>query len=289
MKALIDEYLHWARVRGCCEGTLSMYGCALRLFARDSGVSRPEEVTRQLVMAWLSRQKKEGRANCTIRQKLTILKGFLDYFVELGRLNRNPVHGMPRIRSARKPRVPLTGGQVEDMLAAARKRGGLRSLRDYAIIEVMYSTGARVSELQSLNVEDLNLEAGTANIIGKGKKQRAIFLGSRAVSALRSYLASHRRLGGCRAVFIDLNATGRLSLNRLRDIIVFYGRAAGLERRVTPHLLRHTFSAHMLENGCGLPELQDLLGHACLNTTRIYIHIANTKLRDTFKNCHPRA
>jgi integrase/recombinase XerC len=165
--------------------------------------------------------------------------------------------------------------------------------RDRAIIEVLYSSGLRVSELVGLNLSDLDLERGEVKVLGKGGKERICLLGEPARRALKLYIREGRRRlmegdGATDALFLN-RFGGRLSVRSVDSIVGKYSRIAGLTKRVTPHILRHTFATHLMDGGADLRVVQELLGHARLATTQIYTHVSKSRAREIYLKSHPRA
>jgi integrase/recombinase XerD len=172
------------------------------------------------------------------------------------------------------------------------REDGAKALRDAALLEVLYATGMRVSELVSLDIDDVNLASATVRCFGKGGKERVIPMHPRAVEALSAYMTSGRvaylREPTQRALFLNPRGT-RLTRQGLWLIIKDYVRKAGIEADVTPHTLRHSFATHLLEGGAGLREVQKLLGHSNVSTTQIYTHVSDERLRKAYDQAHPRA
>jgi integrase/recombinase XerD len=181
---------------------------------------------------------------------------------------------------------------VDKLLAAPGRTPGPKGLRDAALIELLYATGMRVSEIVSLNVDDVNLASASVRCFGKGGKERIIPIYGRAVAAVRTYIDDGRmaylRDRQNKALFLNARGT-RLTRQGLWLIIKDYVADAGIEAEVTPHTLRHSFATHLLDGGVGLREVQQLLGHSNVSTTQIYTHVSTARLRDAYDQAHPRA
>jgi integrase/recombinase XerD len=220
------------------------------------------------------------------------VRSFFHFLVAEGRQSDDPTVALdtPRVRK-RLPRS-LSRDEVERLLAAPAQRGGPKSLRDTAILETLYASGMRVSELVALDVPDVNQEEGTVRCVGKGAKERIIPLYERAVDALAAYVKEGRgaydRVEGEHALFLNPRGT-RITRQGLWLIIKEYVEQTGIEGDVTPHTLRHSFATHLLDGGAGLREVQHLLGHSNVSTTQIYTHVSTERLRRAYDTAHPRA
>jgi integrase/recombinase XerC len=197
----------------------------------------------------------------------------------------------------REKRLPLFLSEKEMSSlfdAAGRGPEGLGQARDRAIIEMLYSTGLRVEELASLNVEDVDMWAGTARTLGKGGRERIVPVGEVALEVIRRYLslrgvnALAAKDGRTRPLLLNARG-GRLTSRSIRSIVDASARRAGITKRVHPHTLRHSFATHLLNNGCDLRSVQEMLGHKNLSTTQIYTHMTKEQLKKTYEKAHPRA
>jgi len=178
---------------------------------------------------------------------------------------------------------------MEAMLRAPDTRTQI-GIRDHAILETLYATGMRVSELIGLRLKDLNIDAGYIRCLGKGGKERIVPMGRRAQEWLSRYLTKVRASGTKREeVFLGLKRTGRLSRQAVWSMIRHYARVAGIRKTITPHTFRHSFATHLLERGADLRIVQELLGHSDISTTQIYTHVSRDRLRSVHNQYHPRA
>jgi len=254
--------------------------------------------------------QRDGRKPTTTRRKLSSLRSFYRFLEREGRVDRNPFGGLRGPRLGRDlPRV-LSVKEVTRLIEAPRranagmppetdrKAAKLREyavLRDGALLETLYSTGARVSELVGLREEDLDLLSGVARVRGKGKKERLAPLGEPAQRAIEAVLRAGRSLWGGgvnrergRPVFRNLRGT-RLSPRSVERILKKYLAESGLDAGLSPHALRHSFATHMLDAGADLRSVQELLGHASVSTTQIYTHVSVERLKKVYEQTHPRA
>jgi tyrosine recombinase XerC len=292
MRYLKDFLLHLEHARDASVHTVTAYRRDLEGFATFSGLTDegdPTSLTPLDLKAWLSEQALEGKSHATLARRAAALRTFFRYLLAEGFLDDDPTRSLRTPKKGRSlPRV-LTSAQMERLLAAPVGDGFL-ALRDRAVLEGLYSSGARVSELVSLDLPDLDLEEGEARLLGKGRKERLAVLGSHAVQALEEYLPRRRALVQDRhaAVFVNQRG-GRLTDRSVRRILERYIVKADLPKGVTPHTLRHSFATHLLENGAGLKEVQELLGHQHLSSTQIYTHLTPAHLRDVYERAHPRA
>jgi len=230
-------------------------------------------------------------APATLQRKTACLRSFYRYLRREGIIDHDPTAELRAPRSrARLPKV-LTRDEVARLLEQPRGSSPA-ALRDRALLETMYACGLRASEAIALRLPELDLEVGLLRARGKGSKERLVPVGSRAVASLRDYLEEGRpRLVGLRdeiRVFVNLRG-GALSRQGLYKIVQRHARTAGLEGRMSPHTLRHTFATHLLAGGCDLRSLQEMLGHADIGTTQIYTHLSTERLRDVYFDAHPRA
>jgi integrase/recombinase XerD len=230
-------------------------------------------------------------APATLQRKAACLRSFYRHLRREAILDRDPTADLraPR-KSQRLPQV-LSRGEVGKLLGAPRGTEPA-ALRDRALLELMYACGLRASEATSLEVGDLDLKIGVLRARGKGSKERLVPIGREAVAATRAYLARGRpALVGLRdesLLFVNRRGTG-LTRQGLYKIVQRHARAVGLEGRMSPHTLRHSFATHLLAGGCDLRSLQEMLGHADIATTQIYTHLSAERLKDTYFKAHPRA
>jgi integrase/recombinase XerD len=251
----------------------------------------PEEITKQDIVAFLAWQVNSGAEHSTIARSLSSIKTFYKYLVLDGLVAANPAGDLETPKIRRKlPRV-LSVDEVDRLMEAPKVTLPL-GIRDRAMLELMYGTGVRVSELLSLQLDDINFTAGFLRCLGKGRKERIIPVNQTASDWVQRYLARSRNLlsksSQERALF--LNARGkRMSRQGFFKILNAYAKAAEIDKEVTPHTLRHSFATHLLENGADLRAVQEMLGHSDISTTQIYTHLTRSRLREVYQQYHPRA
>jgi integrase/recombinase XerD len=230
-------------------------------------------------------------APATLQRKAACLRSFYRHLRREGELHRDPTADLRAPRKSQKLPQVLTRGEVARLLAAPRG-GDPGALRDRALLELMYACGLRASEAIGLEMGDIDLQVGVLRARGKGAKERLVPIGREAVAATHAYLERGRpRLVGLRdepRLLVNRRGGG-LSRQGLYKIVQRHARDAGLEGRLSPHTLRHTFATHLLAGGCDLRSLQEMLGHADIATTQIYTHLSAERLKDAYFKAHPRA
>ncbi len=227
----------------------------------------------------------------TLRRKTASVRSFYRYLRREGTIAHDPTAELRGPRPTQTLPTALTRGEVTKLLDQPRGTEPL-ALRDRALLELMYASGLRASETVGLELRDVDLQEGLLRARGKGAKERIVPVGGRAVAALDAYLVRGRpRLVGIRvqAALLVNRGGGRLSRQGLYKIVQGHARSAGLERKMSPHTLRHTFATHLLAGGCDLRSLQEMLGHSDLATTQLYTHLSADRLKDVYFDAHPRA
>jgi len=238
-----------------------------------------------LLRRFLSGISARGLSKRSISRKISTLKSFFKFLVREGIVENNPASGLIYPRQDKSLPKFLTETQVKAVLDAA-EGDSLLSLRDKAILEFLYSTGARVSEAASLTVADTDMIGGTVKVKGKGRKERILPLGEPAVTALHDYLRSRDK----KSSYVFLNRRGgRLSDRSFRLIVDKYIKKACCTLKVSPHTFRHSFATHLLNRGADLRSVQELLGHSSIATTQVYTHLSVERLKNVYDKAHPRA
>ncbi len=249
-------------------------------------------VDRLAIRAWLGALDSLGRAPATISRKLSTLRVFFGFLHRTGRLADNPARLVGAGASARRLPAFLSRAQVEAMFQEM-PADDVRSLRDRAILELLYSSGLRLSEIHGLDVADVDLGVGTVRVLGKGRKERIVPVGRQAVLAIRTYLEADRpideREGENGACLFTSRGGRRLSRRQIQRIVGRWLASATGGEPMSPHALRHTFATHLLDEGADLLAVKELLGHSSLSTTRIYTHTSRERLLETYRLAHPRA
>ncbi len=296
MNNLIDQFiLYLATERGLSVNYQLSTRSSLEHFTKwlsDHGpVSTWEEVTPEHIGEFLGWRKRAGCAAATIKLHAVALRIFFRHLLQRHRLGKDPTEflGVPKIE--RYLPETLSAPEVERLLAAGAGETPLE-LRDRAIVELLYASGLRVSELCLARLENLDLEKGFIRVVGKGNKQRLVPVGSSARSSLDKYLRGGRPelVGKKTGGEIFLSVRGRkLTNQRIWQLLVALGKRAGLDKEIHPHMLRHSFATHLLEGGADLRIIQEMLGHADISTTQIYTHVDSRGLHKAHRQFHPRA
>ena len=246
-------------------------------------------VTAEQISVYLAWMTNSGKSQATVTRSLASIKGFYGYLLAEGRVTRNPAKGIQLKRAEKKLPQILTGKEVE-LLLEQPKCTDMKGYRDKAMLELLYATGIRVSELISLNVEDVNLPAGFIRC--DGGKQRTIPLYPAAVRAVQTYMIEIRPNmiadPAESALFVNLGGE-RMSRQGFWKIIKHYQQTANISKDITPHTLRHSFAAHLLENGADLKSIQEMLGHSDISSTQIYTQLVKQNLKSVYNKYHPKA
>jgi len=295
---LLDFLAYLELERGLSRNTLEAYRCDLLQFGefigrRGLGVA---ECGHGDIAAFLSElaagtPERAAVGASTLARKVACLRSFYRHLRREGLIAHDPTAELrgPR-KTQRLPRV-LSRDEVQQLLSQPRGSDP-RALRDRALLEVMYACGLRASEAIGLELSDVDLEEAVLRARGKGSKERLVPIGRQAVSALLAYAqrGRPRLIGNTAATALFLNRRGQgLTRQGLYKIVQGHARAAGLEQKMSPHTLRHTFATHLLAGGCDLRSLQEMLGHADLATTQVYTHLSAERLKDAYFGAHPRA
>ena len=287
-----ENYL--IKVKQASENTVSSYMRDIRQFSEwlsENGVPELVSATQVNIRDYLAYLQDQGKSGATASRSLASLKNFYAYTVSGGFLEVSPISGEIHVERGEKklPQI-LTGKEVE-LLLAQPACVDHKGYRDKAMLEVMYATGMRVTELISLNVEDVNLELALVKC-HSGKKSRVIPLYPAAQKALAVYLKDVRSAmvldANEQALFVNIGGT-RMSRQGFWKILKYYQGKAGIEKEITPHTLRHSFAVHLLENGADLGSLQELMGHSDISSTQMYAHLINQKIKNVYQKCHPKA
>jgi integrase/recombinase XerC len=287
MKDPLAAFLRYLEVeKHASPHTLKSYRTDLLDFQRfvaGSGSSGLSDVDVRAVRAFLAALHTRGLDPASVARKLASLRSWLRFLVRRGVLARNPAQQVHAPRLPRKLASFLPIDETAALMDAPGDRGGAR---DVAIIELLYASGLRVSELVGVDVRDVDLAEMTVRVLGKGRKERIVPFGTAAGRALRDSLVE--RGGTAGALFLNRRG-GRLSVRSVHTIVRRRARAAGITRRVSPHTLRHTFATHLLDAGADLRMIQELLGHSRLSTTQRYTHVGSDQLMKIYDAAHPRA
>lgn len=294
MLDLIQAYeKYMAKVKRASDNTISSYMRDVRQFAnwlKDALNINIIDATQQNISEYLSVLEREGRSQATVSRCLASLKNFYTYVVSSGFLESTPVTDIHVEHGEKKPLQVLTGREIE-LLLEQPVCIDAKGYRDKAMLETMYATGLRVTELLNTNVDDVNLELGIIKCVS-AKKTRTIPLYPAALRALKAYIQDIRQ--GMiahtdeQALFVNINGE-RMSRQGFWKILKQYQKSAHIEKEITPHTLRHSFAVHLLENGADLRSLQELMGHSDISSTQVYTHLVNQKIKKVYEKCHPKA
>ncbi|MGE5599099.1 MAG: site-specific tyrosine recombinase XerD [Bacteroidota bacterium] len=296
MSQLLQDFLHYLTVeRGLATNTIESYGRDLRQYltylAEKKHGLELAQTTQATVVGYLLHLQAKGRATATLSRSLAAIKAFYHFLARERIIERDPTINLDAPRQEKRlPRI-LSVDEVTHLLEQPdlKTPGGIR---DRAMLELLYATGLRVSELVSLTIEDINLEEGYVRCLGKGAKERIVPLGATAAKYLAFYLNHARKFlaasPGENILFLNHHGN-RLTRQGFWKIIKKHADQIQIGREITPHTLRHSFATHLLENGADLRSVQEMLGHADISTTQIYTQLTKGKLREVYDRTHPRA
>ena len=294
MLDLIGAYENYlSKVKQASSNTVASYMRDIRQYSdwlrqeEDLDVVEAKQVN---ISDYLSHLEEDGRSGATVSRNLASLKNFYAYLVSSGFLEKTPVTDIRITRGEKKLPQILTSREIE-LLLAQPVCSDAKGYRDKAMLEVMYATGMRVSELINLNVDDVNLDQGVIKCAG-AKKTRSIPLYPMALRALTIYLNDIRGAMVAdpeeSALFVNVGGA-RMSRQGFWKILKHYQETARIEKEITPHMLRHSFAVHLLENGADVGSLQELMGHCDISSTQMYTQMVNQKLKSVYEKCHPKA
>ena len=293
MTGYIEEYAEYlARERNSSENTIASYVRDVTQFVGylEEEDMEPERCTALQIEDYVSSMMGRGKSTASVARSVASLKSYYGYLQSRGIVEGNPARSAAPVRAERKLPQILTGEEVELFLEQPQCVDA-KGYRDHAMLELLYATGIRVSELIGLDVEDVSLHGGFIRCASRGK-ERIIPLYAKAVKALSDYMKNVRpqMVGDPRetALFVNMNGE-RMTRQGFWKIMKHYQEKARIEKDITPHTLRHSFAAHLLENGADLRSIQEMLGHADISSTQIYSHMVKQQLQDVYHKAHPRA
>jgi integrase/recombinase XerC len=288
MKDLAEKFIRYLEVeRAVSSHTVRAYRKDLEEFAAYVK-TEPEKIDMLDVRGFIADQIKKGLNKITVGRRLSSVRSFLKFLYREGYIQSNPAK---LVSNPKTPHLLPRFLSVEDVFALIEKPEGIGFIpvRDKAILELLYSSGLRVGELAGLQVDDLNIRDSLIKVRGKGKKERIVPIGSKALDAIKSYLIERILIKSRdNALFLNRLST-RLTDRSVRRIVVKYARKISINGRIGPHTLRHSFASHLLQGGADLRVIQELLGHASLSTTQKYTHLDITHLMDIYDKAHPLA
>ncbi|MDP2754755.1 MAG: tyrosine recombinase XerC [Nitrospirota bacterium] len=288
MNDYIDKFIRYLEVeRDVSAHTLRAYRKDLEDFF-EYVKTEPDKIDMIDVRGFIAEQIKKGLNKTTVSRRLASIRSFFKFLCREGYIKSNPAK---LVSNPKIPKLLPRFLSVDDVFALVEKPEGIGFIpaRDKAILELLYSSGLRVSELSGLNIDDLNIKGNLIKIRGKGKKERIVPVGSKAIDAIKSYMIDRMLLKSKdRALFLNRMGT-RLTDRGVRRIVVKYAKALTINGQIGPHTLRHTFATHLLQGGADLRVIQELLGHSSLSTTQKYTHLDITHLMDIYDKAHPFA
>ena len=292
--ALFEQYL--LVELGLADNTRAAYLRDLRLLQKALGLQDSEGllgVSRRQLLAYLSQLKQSGRSASTIARRLASIKAFYRFLTAEHYLRRDPAEVLEAAQKGLHLPKFLSVQDVDKLLEQPNL-GTLDGYRDKTMLETLYATGMRVSELVSVPLRNVDLKMQYLIVMGKGSKERMLPLGRTALKYLERYISVvrpqllHGKPEGVQELFVT-SWGGPMTRQRVNELIEAYAKSAGIMKRVTPHMLRHSFATHLLNNGTDLRVVQELLGHADISTTQIYTHMDMERLREVYDKTHPRA
>ena len=294
MLDLVRAYENFlVKVKQASSNTVSSYMRDIRQFVQfleNYGNADLTAVEQLHIQRYMSHLIEDGRSGATQSRNVASLKNFYAYLVSAGFMDQSPVFDIQVEKREKKLPQILTGREIE-LLLSQPACVDVKGFRDKAMLETMYATGVRVTELLDLDLEDVNLDQGVIKC-STDKKSRVIPLYPAALHSLRVYLKEYRMAlvtdPAERALFVNIGGS-RMSRQGFWKILKHYQATARIEKEITPHTLRHSFAVHLLENGADLDSLQELMGHSDISSTQLYTHMVNNKLKKVYAKCHPKA
>ncbi len=295
MEKLVEDFIYYLSVeRGLAKNTLESYNRDINCFIKylkQNNISNIQKTNRELIVGYLTSLRDKGQAASSISRNLASLRSFYQFMVQEGLLTDNTAQQIDPPRLEKKlPRV-LSFKEVENLLSQPSEKEPI-GMRDKAMLELLYASGIRVSELVLLNTVDFNPEVGFLRCRGKGMKERIVPIGSVAIRNVQDYITKCRsnlvKKEDENSLFVNQHGR-RLTRQGFWKILKKYAQKANLNGAITPHTLRHSFATHLLENGADLRSVQEMLGHSDISTTQIYTQITKRKIREIYDKTHPRA
>jgi len=296
MDHLIDSFINFITVeKGLSSNSIESYSQDLRQFsefAKGVGVNGIGDLTREVILQYMNHLKEKGKKPATISRNITTLRNFFKFLIreKTIEIDFSKYFENPHVNK-KLPEV-LTITEVTSLLNAPQTNT-LLGLRDRAMLELLYASGLRVSELLSVESADLNFEMGYLRVTGKGSKERIVPVGRAALDWCRKYLDEARQKmldPTTNTSLMFLNKDGReMTRQGFWKIIKHHARSAGILKKMSPHVIRHSFATHLLENDADLRSVQEMLGHSDISTTQIYTHVSNKTLKDVYRRTHPRS
>jgi integrase/recombinase XerD len=288
---LLRKFLSYIAVeKGLAQNTIDSYERDLRRYLDYVVAKRPDEITQTDVVAYLTSMAVSGIAAPSRARCLAAVRGFHKFLLTDSLAKTDPTINLETPRGWKRLPKALSAGDVDSLLNQPDRKTSI-GLRDKAMLELLYATGLRVSELVGLKCQDINLERGFLIVMGKGSKERVVPLGESAGAALAEYIADARRylLGQIESDYLFISSRHKtITRQMFWERIKYYALKAGITGTVSPHMLRHSFATHLLDNGADLRAVQAMLGHSDISTTQIYTHVSRERLKKIHEQYHPR-
>lgn len=294
MKVVLNKFVIYLKdEKNYSDYTITNYSIDIEefyVFLKKENITRLQDVDYKVLRKYLNYMTENKYSNKTISRKLSSLRTFFKYLVKKEIINDNPMILISNPKEEKKLPKYLNYGEIEKILEIPNKETTL-GLRNACILEILYSTGIRVSELVNLKIRDIDFYNKKIRVLGKGNKERIVLFGNRCENLLERYIKESRAVLNKKKVeYLFLNNLGQnISVRSIENIIDKIEKEACLKFSISPHVFRHTFATHLLDNGADLNSVKELLGHENLNTTAIYTHVSNERLRKVYLECHPRA
>jgi len=302
MRDTIEGFLNYLVIeKGFSKNTQEAYRndlCQLETFIREDASKRGiipewENFSRQEMLSYMLSLKDKKYASTTLARKVAAAKSFFRFLVDEQKLRQNPTENITSLKVGRSLPRPISPAQAKQLLDEPARQNTPEAKRDKAMLELLYASGMRVSELVALNLGDVDIAGGFVRCFGKGQKERMIPIYPRAAQCVHEWMAEARpklvqNRASEKALFLNVRGE-RLTRQGLWQILKGYAKSAKIDVEVTPHTLRHSFATHMLNGGADLRIVQELLGHANISTTQVYTHVTSEHVRNTYEKSHPRA
>ncbi|WP_425448687.1 site-specific tyrosine recombinase XerD [Dethiothermospora halolimnae] len=294
MNMIQDFIVYLEDEKGLSENTLESYNRDLRQFKeyiKENDYDSIDQVNKTAIITYLMYLQKKGRAASTISRSLASIRSFYQFLLNIGKVSKDPTINLQSPKQEKKLPNILTLKEVEILLEQPDINSP-KGVRDRAMLELLYAAGIRVSELIKLDMEDINLDMGFIMCSRESTNERIIPIGKMAIEMLRDYVSNHRnsfiKNNIESALFVNYHGK-RLTRQGFWKIIKSYTKKANINKKITPHTLRHSFAVHLIQNGADLKSVQEMLGHSDISTTQIYTQIVESKIKDVYKKAHPRA
>lgn len=286
----IERFLtHLRATRNYSAHTLRAYGNDLQSFVSKYPELEPGGIERVHVRAFLADlQKDGGLARASILRRMAALRSFVKFLRAAGLLKGNPVFGVPLPKRGRPLPKFLTENEMTELFSTPGHYEAGQYARDRSLLELIYSSGLRRSEVCALNVGDVDYLSGTVRVFGKGSKERVIPVGGEALRCLRDYLKKRAAPEDSAPLFVNAQG-GRLSDGGVAYLLGRWIKRSALKKKITPHVLRHSFATHLMNRGCDIRTVQEMLGHVSLQTTQIYTHVSLDRMKEVYREAHPRS